>query len=381
MVRKGHPDWESIYSRAFVVDSHADSILDVVPSTIPLMFEYLQQYFHEEGETKHVDSLLDATVGYILDKSGATVTAGKVDTNPSAGVRSLVQKSSVGHLDFPRMIEAGIGLEFLSVYTEHEYKYERAARRALVLINEILNQVEGFGKLRIILNKEDLRRSVRNHEPSILISFEGGEPFEGEIGLVKAFYRLGVRCVGLTYNERNQIGDGHAESRTKSGLTEFGTRVVAEMNKLGMLIDVAHMSEHTFYDVLDHTKKPIINSHACCYAIKRHTRNMTDDQLRALADNRGVVGILFAGAGLLTDAPTATMDDIVRHVAHAVEIAGVSHVGLGSDFDGTRKLPRGLRDVRDTRKIAEALLKHGFSEKETRMILGENTVDLLMNVL
>ncbi len=373
---------EDVFKRAFVVDSHADSILDVVPSSAPLMFEYLKKYFNETEETPNTSSLIDLTLGYFMEKTGVIVTANRFQTNPSASARNLYEKSDLGHLDFPRMLEAGLDLEFLSVYTEKEYKSERAAHRALVLVNEIINQVEKFGnKIKLIYSKADLEKSFQNHEPSVLISFEGGDPFEGDINLVKAFYRLGVRCVGLTYNERNQIGDGLSESRANGGLTEFGLQVVKVMNELGMLIDVAHMSEHTFYDVFDNTKQLIIDSHANCNTIKKDKRNLTDDQLRALSDNGGVIGILFAGPGLLTDSGVATVDDIVKHISHAVEVAGISHVGLGSDFDGTRKLPKGIRDVRDMNKICEALLKQGFSEKETRMILGENTVNLLMKVL
>jgi membrane dipeptidase len=368
-----------LHDSAYVVDMHADSILSVVPSPLPLIFEYAKQHFGEDQGNSPVPSISALTLEYLMDHAGAQIAG--LDSPLEKAGRTLYQKSPYGHLDFPRMIEAGVDMQFLAVFVEKEYRPERAAHRAMVLVNEILNQVEKFGDLRLILSRRDLEECHQAHRPSILISFEGGDPLEGDLSMLEAFYRLGVRSIQLTYNERNLIGDGVGESGTGSKLTEFGVRVVEKMNKMGMLIDVSHMSETSFYDVIDKTRRPIVASHANCAALLKHRRNLTDDQLHALASVGGMVGILYASPSMITDAHRATIDDIVKHIAHAAEVAGVEHVGLGSDLDGCRKLPQGINDVRDVRKITKALLKFGFSEKEIKNILGGNSVRVLKEVL
>lgn len=326
-------DYRRVHAEAFVVDSHVDSILGVVDSV-------------------------------------------REDQAP----RSLYQISTLGHFDFPRMFQAGVDLAFMAAYTSAEYKPERACHRATVLVDSILSQAESYqGGLKPVLTRADLELHHSRHDPCFIISMEGGEPFEGDIRLVHAFYRMGVRCVGLTYNERNQIGDGQAESRTKSGLTQFGVQVVEELNSLGVLIDVSHMSESTFYDVVDTSTKPVVATHSNCYAIHQHGRNLKDDQLKALADIGGVVGITFVPK-FLADGE-AGVEDVVKHIAHAVEVAGISHVGIGSDFDGTEHLPRGLSSVVELPNLTKELLNYGFSEKEVKAILGENHVSLLLRVL
>ncbi|MEM3670615.1 MAG: dipeptidase [Thermoprotei archaeon] len=313
---------------------------------------------------------------YIVDSHVDSILRVVDQESPST---TLYQKSSEGHFDFPRMMEAHVCLPFMAAYTSHEYKPERAAHRALVLIEGILRQVEAFAPgLKQILAREDLELCHSRSQPGFLISLEGGEPYQGDIRLVRAFHRLGVRCVGLTYNERNQIGDGQLESRTKSGLTEFGVQVVEELNSLGSLIDVSHMSESTFYDVVNVTKKPIIATHSNCYALQPHGRNLKDDQLRAVRDSGGVVGITFVPK-FLTEGK-ATVNHVVQHISHAAEVMGVNHVGIGSDFDGTSELPEGLSDVTRLPALTDALLRHGFSEKEVKRILGENYVSTMLNV-
>ena len=368
-----------LHKSAFVVDCHADSILDTLPSSVPLLFELLRDHFRETEGNSPVPSKTAMSLGYVLEKAG--IQPAGYESALEGGVRNLYERTAFGHLDFPRMLEAGIDLQFLAVFTEKEFRPERSVHRAMVLINQVWKQVEKFGRLQVVLSKRNLEESYSQHKPSVLISFEGSDPFDGDLDLVEAFYRLGVRCAQLTYNERNLIGDGHMQDRTKSKLTEFGVRVIEEMNRLGMVVDLSHMSETCFYDAVETSKQPVMVSHANCAAIKPSTRNLTDDQIRTLAGKGGVMGMLFASPGLLTDEPVARLEHIMKHLTHAVEIAGVNHVGLGSDFDGARKLPRGFKDVTDAVKLTESMLKHGFSEKEVRLILGENVVALLRAVL
>src|SRR5437870_2976477 len=171
---RDHP----LHDTAYVVDMHADSILDVVPSPLPLVFEYARQHFGEDEGNSPIPSISALTLEYLMDHAGAQIAG--LDSPLEQAGRTLYQKSPYGHLDFPRMIEAGVDMQFLAVFVEKEYRPERAAHRAMVLVSEILNQVEKFGNLRPILSRRDLEECHQAHRPSILTACGGGEPLEGE---------------------------------------------------------------------------------------------------------------------------------------------------------------------------------------------------------
>jgi membrane dipeptidase len=194
-------------------------------------------------------------------------------------------------------------------------------------------------------------------------------------------YKLGVRLLTLTWNQRNQIADGAGESRTGSGLTEFGLKVIGEMNNLGMLIDVSHLSETGFWDVIKRSNAPIVASHSNCYALCPHLRNLKDEQIKAIADKGGVIGITFVPNFLTQEKRKTTVEDVAKHIDYLVEKAGVDYVGLGSDFDGTGGLPLGLEGVDKIPNITEELLNQGYKEKDIKKILGENFLRVFKEVV
>ena len=204
---------------------------------------------------------------------------------------------------------------------------------------------------------------------------------EGDLGVLRVLYRLGVRLITLTWNQRNQIADGIGESRTGSGLTEFGLKVIDEMNDLGMLIDVSHLSETGFWDVIKRSKTPIIASHSNCYALCSHLRNLKDEQIKALTDKDGVVGISFVPNFLTQERRKTTVKDVVTHIDYLVEKAGINYVGLGSDFDGTGGLPLGLEGVEKMPNITAELLNRGYKEGEIEKILGGNFLRVFKKVV
>ena len=204
---------------------------------------------------------------------------------------------------------------------------------------------------------------------------------EGDLGVLRVLYRLGVRLLTLTWNQRNQIADGIGESRTASGLTEFGLKVIDEMNDLGMLIDVSHLSETGFWDVIKRSKTPIVASHSNCYALCSHLRNLKDEQIKALTDKDGVIGITFVPNFLTQEKRKTAVKDVVSHIDYLVEKAGIDYVGLGSDFDGTGGLPLGLEGVNKIPNITAELLNRGYMEGEIEKILGGNFLRVFKKVV
>jgi membrane dipeptidase len=293
--------------------------------------------------------------------------------------RSFWKKGVQGHLDWPRLKEGKVNLQFLAFYIESEYKPAGALARLLELLAFFRKlQEEAPEKLQIVLSKKDLA-AVSYSNNSFLLTIEGGEVLEGKTSLIRILYELGFRCLTLTWNQRNALADGAWENLSRGGLTRHGIDVVKEMNKLGMLVDVSHLADAGFWDVLSITNKPIVASHSCCRTIYDHPRNLSDEQLVAIKNNNGVIGINFYPGFL--GAGKTTIDCVINHLEHAASIAGVDHVGLGSDYDGINSTPEGLEDVTKIPYIAEKLLIRGWKEHEVEKIMGGNYLRVLFEIL
>jgi membrane dipeptidase len=300
----------------------------------------------------------------------------------SRGEYSLGELHPTEHVDIPRLQQGGVDVQFFAAYIGAEYKPDRAVKRTLQLLDCLHREIEANqDTLRLILKASDID-SLKSHQHiGVLISIEGGEALEGELAALRIYHRLGVRAVGLTWNERNQIAEGVGECRSGGGLTDFGVSVVAEMNRLGMIVDVSHISEPGFYDVLEVSKHPIIASHSNARAVCGHVRNLADRQIRALAANGGVMGMNFAPE-FLVEHGEAHLDDVMMHIDHIVNLLGNSkHVGLGGDLDGISRTPRGLEDVTKYPALTEALLRRGYSEEALLDILGLNHLRVIRTVL
>jgi len=296
--------------------------------------------------------------------------------------RTLGKRASTGHLDIPRMKEGGVDVQFFAVFIEDIYKPDRSLKRTLQLIDCFYREIENNqNDILLVTNYNQIEEANRAGKIAAILSIEGGEALEGDLGVFRVLYRLGVRLLTLTWNQRNQIADGIGESRTGSGLTEFGLKVIDEMNDLRMLIDVSHLSETGFWDVIKRSKAPIVASHSNCYALCPHLRNLKDEQIKALADRGGVIGITFVPNFLTQEKRKTTVKDVVAHIDYLVEKAGIDCVGLGSDFDGTGGLPLGLEGVDKIPNITEELLNRGYKEKDIKKILGENFLRVFKEVI
>ncbi len=296
--------------------------------------------------------------------------------------RGLGEKSSIGHLDIPRMKEGGVNVQFFAAFIEEAYKPNASLKRTLQLIDCIYQQIEkNKQEISIATNYEQIKNTIDADKIAAILSIEGGEALEGDLGVLRMLYRLGVRLLTLTWNQRNQIADGAGESRTGSRLTEFGIKVVEEMNNIGMLIDVSHLSESCFWDVVKKSKSPIVASHSNCYALCPHLRNLKDEQIKAIADKNGLIGVTYVNDFLINKKRESTIKDVVEHINHLVKIVGLDYVGLGSDFDGTKKLPLGLEGTDKVPNITEELLNQGYKTKDIKKILGENWLRVFKKVV
>ncbi|MNS31141.1 Membrane dipeptidase [compost metagenome] len=269
------------------------------------------------------------------------------------------------HIDLPRLRQAGMGIQTLTCWNEPEHIGLPAFARAMEKIGAFY-QAQRQAGLRLVTERAHLDVP----ELGFILSLEDAAPCMGSIRHLEALYAIGVRMIGLTWNGRNEIADGVGVGAKPGGLTDVGRQLVEHMQTLGIVVDLSHIAEIGFWDVLEVSTKPVACSHSNAKAVHEHRRNLTDAQIKAIADQGGVIGICFAPAFLSPDNPG--IEDVIRHIDHMCEIAGPHVVGLGSDFDGIANVPVGLEDVSKVPMLTAALLARGYSEADLELMLGGN---------
>ena len=281
------------------------------------------------------------------------------------------------------MKEGGINIQnFAMCIWEDIYTPDRGLKRILELIDCLYNEIEKNKKdISLVINYNQIKDVIKAGKIAAIPSIEGGEALEGNLAILRILYRLGIRLITITWNHRNQIADGVGETRSNGGLTNFGIKVIDEMNRLGMLIDVSHISKAGFWDVVKRSKFPIIASHSNCYTLCSHPRNLKDEQIKVLADKGGVIGVTFVPGFLTKDTKKASVEDVLNHIDYMINIGGVDCVGLGSDFDGTESMPLNLEGVDKMPNITNGLLNRGYKEKEIKKILGGNFLRIYKEVI
>ena len=308
----------------------------------------------------------------------ALVVDGHVDT-PSLmldrGYR-LADRHRGDHLDLPRMVEGGLDAAFFSIYVARSYGEGGAATdRALAMIDEVLRQVDAADGAEVARTAADVRAIRQRGGRAVLMGLEGGHALQGSPEVLRQLWANGIRYVTLTHSNTNSWADAATDAPRWGGLNGLGRELVAEMNRLGVLVDLSHVSDDAFFDALEATAAPVILSHSSCRAVHDHARNASDAMLAALAENGGVVMVNFYSA--YVGRGRVTVDDVLDHIDHAVRVAGADHVGLGSDFDGVPALPDGLGDATRLPWITYGLLRRGHSEADVRKILGGNVMRVL----
>ena len=332
----------------------------------------------------------------------------------------LGDRHDAGHVDIPRLREGEMHAPFFALWVPVFFRGAEAVRRTLDLRDAMQSMLDTHkDQIELATTATDIERIVKAHKIAAFLTIEGGHAIDDDLRVLRTYYRLGMRSMTLTHGRNTTWADSASDTPAHNGLTDFGKEVVREMNRLGMLVDLAHVSDKTFYDALAVTTKPVIVSHSSMRAISNVPRNVSDDMLRALARNGGVIGINF-GMGFINpkdaealrsateteaEAPSltgralddfaaenaqklfgkrskvvTTVEDVADHIDHAVKIAGISHVGIGSDFDGIAATANGLEDVSKMPSLVAVLLKRGYAESDLKKILGENFLRVVREV-
>ncbi len=288
------------------------------------------------------------------------------------------QRSNMGHLDVPRMIEGGVSCQVFAVSSERSRTRPFPLRTAMLMIERFYKECEAIPQLEPVTSYKGIMDAKKRGNVSGMLSIEGADVIEGRVEMLGVFHRLGVRMVGLVHSLRNQLADGVTDKRTRGGLSELGVQAVEELDRLGMIIDISHLNDEGVEDVVEHGKKPVIASHSNSRAVCDHPRNMTDEMIRALGENGGVMGMNFAPPFVHPE--EATLGEVVDHIDHIVGLVGPDHVGLGSDYDGIPYTPKGLEDVTMMPDITRELVKRGYGKEDIVKILGGNHLRLIKEI-
>jgi membrane dipeptidase len=304
-----------------------------------------------------------------------------------------VKGEDSNHVDLPRAREGGLDAAFFSIYMPGTITGPEAVKRSLILIDHVRSLAEKHpDQIVLATTAAEVRAAHKAGKFAALMGMEGGHMIDDSLAVLRDYQRLGVRYLTLSHSVNTNWSDSSGDTPKHNGLTEFGKDVVRELNRLGMLVDISHVSDKTFWDAMETSKAPLVASHSSLRSISGHPRNMTDDMIRALGGKGGVIMINYSRsflsdelyqAGLRNvppaERPTVSWEKIVEHIDHAAKLVGATHVGLGSDFDGTT-VPDGMEDVSMLPKITAALLDKGYSEQDVKNILGENILRLLEKV-
>jgi membrane dipeptidase len=338
----------------------------------------------------------------------------------------------VGHISLDKARRGNLGAEFFSIWVEPETNQGHFAQHTFDLIDSVYEQAARHpDRMEMAFSVADIERAHREHKLAALLGIEGGHSIENDMHLLRDYYRLGVRYMTLSWSNTNEWADSSgdiddAKIRHHNGLTDFGKRVVLEMNRLGMMVDISHVADKTFWDTIATTQSPVIASHSSARALVDAPRNMTDDMLRAVAKNGGVVQVnFFSGFDdatfrkdmeaqakdqaaalkkyldhLKAEGKTVTYVDadkierewmamiprpplksLIDHIDHIAKVAGIDHVGLGSDFDGVSgATPQGIDSAADLPKITQALVDRGYSAEDVHKVLGGNLLRVFREV-
>jgi membrane dipeptidase len=375
---------------------------------------------HTKVDTDRVDRLLQRAV--VIDLHDDT-TQMIVDEGYSLG-----EKHDYGQVDIPRMRAGHVGALFLSIWTDSDrYTPVEAIRRTLQQIDGVRREIARFpGDLALATTAAEILAARKRGHIAILMGVEGGHAIDSDLAVLRTYAELGVRYMTLTHTNHTPWADSSSLPGAHNGLTDFGRQVVREMNRLGMMVDISHVADKTFLDALETSSAPVIASHSSSRALANVPRNMTDDMLRALAKKGGVVHINYYEGFLdpgfaerekalkAEQAEQAAIDDrtpkfgdrsgngpavrkinaqrlaklgrlplsrLLDHFEHAVKVAGVDHVGLGSDFDGADDMfPEGMEDISKTPNLVRGLMERGFSDEDILKILGGNTLRVMREV-
>ena len=352
-----------------------------------------------------------------------------VDSHNDTMQRVLIEGVDIGKrlpdgmVDLPRLREGGMHVPFFALWVPMYYHGAEAVRRTLDLRDAMQSVLDKYpDQVELATSARDIERIVGQKKIAAVLTIEGGHQIDNDLRVLRMYRRMGILSMTLTHFRSNDWADSSTGKPDHNGLTDFGKQVVREMNSLGMIVDISHVSDKTFYDAIEASTKPVIASHSSCFVNSNIPRNMKDDMFRALAKNGGVVGVNFGAAFLNqkdaeklkqqiaqrnTQEPNATgaeldqyaakdyagrndahfttgaatVEDAADCIDHVVKVAGIDHVGIGGDFDGIDTLPIGLEDFSKMPALTDALLKRGYKEADIKKIMGGNFLRVVKEVV
>lgn len=297
--------------------------------------------------------------------------------------RSFFEESDIGHVDLPRLQKGQISAMLCAVFIRNDDLPHHALIQTLRMVDRLRRIVDqSNGQVRLVEEFADLERSYQDGSFGAVLHYEGAEAIDPEFVVLRLSYELGLRSLGLTWSRSNIFSEGVGENNRERGLTYLGKELVRRCNDMGILVDVAHLNIAGFWDVLETSSMPIVASHSNARAICNHERNLHDDQIRALAQNGGLMGINFARQFLVEGATTGeevSLDAMVDHVDHIVNLVGIDHVALGSDYDGAG-MPADLYDAAQTPKLIQALRDRGYDQAAIQKFGRDNWLRVLNQV-
>lgn len=352
-----------------------------------------------------------------------------VDSHNDTLQRVLIEGVDIGKrlpdgmVDFPRLREGGMHVPFFALWVPMYYHGAEAVRRTLDLRDAMQNVLDKYpDQIELATSGRDIERIVGQKKIAAVLTIEGGHQIDDDLRVLRMYRRMGILSMTLTHFRSNNWADSSTGKPEHNGLTDFGKQVVREMNAVGMIVDISHVSDKTFYDAIEVSTKPVIASHSSCFVNSDVPRNMKDDMFRALAKNGGVVGVNFSAsflnqkdagelkqmiakhnaiepnlAGVELDqfaakeyeemgwarskTGIATVEDAAECIDHIVKVAGIDHVGIGSDFDGIQSVPLGLEDFSKMPALTDALLRRGYKEEDIKKIMGGNFLRVVKEVV
>ncbi len=331
----------SLHNQALVIDCHNDAIVSHI----------LRGNLSFSGESPPDRDRHMGTVAHLRDQRIGTMTPVQIN--------------------LPKMRRGGIDAAFFAVDVTSAWNNHLSF--ALDAFGYFDAEIEAHSdELVIAKSAEDIRLAKAEGKLAAILAIENSDGLERSLNVLRMLFRLGVRSIGLTHNPSSWAAAGNAEERSGGGLTSFGVQLVKEMNALGMLVDVSHIAERGFWDVLEVSTSPVLASHSNCKRLCDHPRNLSDEQIKGVANNNGVMAITFVPD--FVDAHDASLPRLLEHIDHAVNVAGIDHVGLGSDFDGGGLL---IEDATKYPQITQGLVARGYGEDAVRKILGDNVLRVL----
>jgi len=284
------------------------------------------------------------------------------------------------HVDLPRLKEGNVKLLVFAIFVEENYfPAGDGLKKTLQVMDYYFQIIKECNELELVTEYSDIENIINEGKIASILAIEGAKSIF-DLSALRVFHRLGIRMITLTWNHRNHLANGIGETKKNMGLTSLGEEFVKEMNKLGIVIDVSHLNNMGFWDVIKTSNKPVVASHSNAKSLCSHVRNLSDKQIKAIADSGGIIGINFCPL-FLTETDKADIKDVVKHISYIKSLVGVKHIGLGTDYDGILKTPNGLEDMGKLYKLQNVLINEGYTESEIRDILFNNWLRVYKDTL